>query len=137
MFRVQPQPAALLEQPVNELERSEDTHGIWRRWSNEQIQQNYLPLWSLIDDWVLLQPPEFAQVLQWRRQQELASQRPAHERNPAPTVYSALPTSDSVAVAAAHRGIGYRRCVNSRTRYRPHPRFNQESLDIQLRFRKA
>ena len=69
---VQPQPAALLEQPVNELERSEDTHGIWRRWSNEQIQQNYLPLWSLIDDWVLLQPPEFAQVLQWRRQQELA-----------------------------------------------------------------
>ena len=69
---VQPQPAALLEQPVNELEHSEDTHGIWRRWSNEQIQQHYLPLWSLIDEWVLLQPPEFAQVLQWRRQQELA-----------------------------------------------------------------
>ena len=69
---VQPQPSALLDQPVNELERSEDTEGVWRRWSNEQIQQYYLPLWSLIDEWVLLQPPEFAQVLQWRRQQELA-----------------------------------------------------------------
>mgnify|MGYP001494428341 CR=1 FL=1 len=67
---VQPQPAELLQQPVNDLERLEDSRGIWRQWCNEQIHQHYQPLWALVDAWILLQPPEFAQVIQWRRQQE-------------------------------------------------------------------
>lgn len=67
---VQPQPAELLQQPVNDLERLEDSRGIWRQWCNEQIHQHYQPLWALVDAWMLLQPPEFAQVIQWRRQQE-------------------------------------------------------------------
>ena len=68
---VQPQDAASLQHPVNDLERAEDTHSTWRRWSNKQIQQHYLPLWPLINEWILLRPPGFAQVQQWRRQQEL------------------------------------------------------------------
>lgn len=68
---VQPQDAALLAHPINDLERAEDTHSTWRRWSNQQIQQHYLPLWPLINEWILLEPPGFAQVQQWRRQQEM------------------------------------------------------------------
>jgi D-glycerate 3-kinase len=68
---VQPQPAELLKKPVNELERLEDSQGTWRQWCNEQIQQHYQPLWPLVDTWTLLQPPAFAQVIEWRRQQEM------------------------------------------------------------------
>jgi len=68
---VQPQPPELLRQPVNDLERLEDSQSIWRQWCNEQIRRHYQPLWALVDAWMLLQPPGFAQVLEWRRQQEL------------------------------------------------------------------
>jgi D-glycerate 3-kinase len=68
---VQPQPPTMLEHPVNDLEKNEDAGGTWRHWTNEQIRQNYLPVWQLVDEWLLLQPPEFTQVVQWRRQQEM------------------------------------------------------------------
>lgn len=68
---VQPQPPELLKKPVNDLERLEDAQGTWRQWCNEQIRQHYQPLWPLVDAWILLQPPTFAQVFEWRRQQEM------------------------------------------------------------------
>lgn len=67
---VQSQGEAALLEPINDLERDMDQQGIWRRWVNLQIQTRYEPLWSDIDYWLCLQPPGFAQVLQWRRQQE-------------------------------------------------------------------
>ena len=67
---VQSQSPELLKNPVNELEQAEDSQGIWRHWCNEQIHQHYQPLWALVDAWTLLQPPEFGQVIEWRRQQE-------------------------------------------------------------------
>ena len=68
---VQPQPEDLLQQPVNELERLEDPQRIWRQWCNRQIRQHYQGLWDFVDAWMLLQPADFAQVIEWRRQQEM------------------------------------------------------------------
>ena len=69
---VTPQPDQLLQEPINTLEREEDSQGDWRRWVNQQITQDYLPLWQLMDYWVFLQVPGFAQVYEWRAQQEQA-----------------------------------------------------------------
>jgi D-glycerate 3-kinase len=67
---VSPQPEALLASPCNELERSEDANGVWRRWVNRQIADHYLPLWRHVDLWVHLRVPGFEQVRAWRGQQE-------------------------------------------------------------------
>ena len=65
---VQAQPD--VSQPINALERTADTEGRWRSWVNEQTREHYEPLWQSIDYWVHLRPPGFAQVVQWRGEQE-------------------------------------------------------------------
>ena len=65
---VQAQPD--VSQPINALERTADTEGRWRSWVNEQTREHYEPLWQCIDYWVQLRPPGFAQVVQWRGEQE-------------------------------------------------------------------
>ena len=65
---VQAQPD--ISQPINALERTEDTQALWRSWVNEQTRERYEPLWRSIDYWVQLRPPGFTQVVQWRGQQE-------------------------------------------------------------------
>ena len=67
---VMPQPEPMLIEPCNELERSEDPQGVWRRYVNEQVREHYQPLWSLVDLWVHLRVPGFDQVVAWRTQQE-------------------------------------------------------------------
>ena len=67
---VQPQPEQLLDEAVNALEEAEDDMGIWRRWVNQQIQTRYVGLWSHVDYWLQLKAPSFAQVHQWRGEQE-------------------------------------------------------------------
>lgn len=67
---VRAQPAEQLREPINALERWQDGEGIWRTWVNEQIARHYEPLWQQVDYWLQLRPPSFAQVLQWRGEQE-------------------------------------------------------------------
>lgn len=67
---VQAQPASLLREPINRLERDEDRDGTWRRYVNDAIVRDYAPLWPLVDFWVHLRVPGFEQVLEWRTQQE-------------------------------------------------------------------
>ena len=67
---VKAQSEQALVEPINDLEREMDAGGSWRRWVNAQIPARYEPLWAAVDYWLQLQPPGFAQVLQWRRQQE-------------------------------------------------------------------
>ncbi len=64
------QDAEGLSEPVNALERTEDAEGIWRRWVNRRLLEDYVPLWSAVDFWVHLRAPSFAQVRAWRAQQE-------------------------------------------------------------------
>jgi D-glycerate 3-kinase len=59
-----------LSEPVNELESSEDPHGRWRRYVNEQLALFYPKLFELIDIWVMLKAPDFQCVYDWRLEQE-------------------------------------------------------------------
>ena len=72
---VPPQTDAELKKPINELERTEDADGIWRRWVNEQLERNYVPVWKRFDELAILQAPSFDVVLNWRDQQERALRR--------------------------------------------------------------
>ena len=65
-----PQPEALLLNPVNELENSEDQAGIWRTAVNQALAGEYQKLFSLIDVLLLLKIDRLERVFQWRRLQE-------------------------------------------------------------------
>lgn len=65
-----PQPDAALIEPVNALEREEDRDGVWRRYVNDQLVGPYARWFSLIDTLVFLAVPGWAQVREWRGQQE-------------------------------------------------------------------
>jgi D-glycerate 3-kinase len=73
---VQPEPEQRLENAINSLEDVEDEGGHWRRWVNAQIGNRYAELWPQIDYWVQLNAPSFAQVHQWRGQQEARLPKP-------------------------------------------------------------
>jgi D-glycerate 3-kinase len=59
-----------LEAPINDLERSEDADGRWRQHVNQQIRQEFEPLYRQVDQWVMLCAPSFDCVYKWRLQQE-------------------------------------------------------------------
>ena len=61
---------AALATPINSLESSEDTNGLWRTYVNTCIRQSYQPLWQRSDAMVMLQAPSFDCVYRWRSQQE-------------------------------------------------------------------
>lgn len=71
-LKVPPETSAQLHDPVNALERDEDPDGIWRRWCNERLGEDYPALWARLDRLLWLQPPDFAPVARWRWQQEQA-----------------------------------------------------------------
>jgi D-glycerate 3-kinase len=65
-----PQPDAALAQPINELERTRDPDGVWRRYANAALAGSYQHLFGQIGFQVLLQAPSFDAVLGWRLEQE-------------------------------------------------------------------
>ncbi|MEM6709568.1 MAG: hypothetical protein AAF648_12350 [Pseudomonadota bacterium] len=67
---VEPQDAAELRDPVNELEQREDPDGRYRRYINDEIASAYTPLWRRLDAWLFLAVPSFRAVVRWRTQQE-------------------------------------------------------------------
>ena len=64
------QSAQDLREPVNDLEREEDSSGEWRSWVNSQLQSRYHQLWQKVDFWIRLIPPSFTSVFEWRKKQE-------------------------------------------------------------------
>jgi D-glycerate 3-kinase len=66
---IRPQLQSALDEPVNELERTEDPDGTWRHWVNKQLR-GYQPLWRKLDALVVLQAPNWEVVRQWRSDQE-------------------------------------------------------------------
>lgn len=56
--------------PVNELEKKADPDGVWRRYTNNQLNEIYSDLFSLIDILVMLKIPDFNKVYEWRKLQE-------------------------------------------------------------------
>lgn len=64
------QPDALLVDPVNEFEASEDPDAAWRIFVNTQLGLAYQDLFARIDAQVFLAAPAFDIVKDWRLQQE-------------------------------------------------------------------
>ncbi len=77
-LQVPPEPDVGLQTPLNALERIEDPRGIWRRYVNAALANDYARLWQRIDRLLYLQGPGFDVVPRWRWQQEvtLQSMRP-------------------------------------------------------------
>ena len=65
-----PQPAELLAEPVNALERDGDGDGLWRAEVNRRLAGDYAGLCGRLDTLVYLQVPDMDAVRQWRYQQE-------------------------------------------------------------------
>jgi len=59
-----------LRQPVNELERNEDSDGTWRHYVNERLKANYQQIFAKLDFLVFIQAPDFDSILRWRVEQE-------------------------------------------------------------------
>ena len=72
-----PQPAQALRDPVNLLERDEDSDGVWRTYVNEQLAGPYCDLFETIDLSLMLAAPDFACVHGWRAEQEAKLSRSA------------------------------------------------------------
>ena len=67
-----PQPPQALAAPVNELERTRDPDGVWRRYANDALAGPYRGLFDPIGFQALLLAPGFDAILGWRTQQEHA-----------------------------------------------------------------
>ncbi len=64
------QDSAALTTPINELERVEDSNGVWRGAVNRALGNEYNDLFARLDILVTLQAPSFKCVLGWRQLQE-------------------------------------------------------------------
>jgi D-glycerate 3-kinase len=65
-----PQPSDALAKPLNDLERDEDSDGIWRREVNRRLATDYAELFARIDLLIMLKVPDFEAVRANRRLQE-------------------------------------------------------------------
>lgn len=79
-----PQTTATLVEPVNALERDEDSGQHWRRYVNAALGGAYQQLFARLDRLVLLAAPDFGSVRAWRREQEES----LRQRGPGPGVMS-------------------------------------------------
>lgn len=67
---VEPQNRQALKQPVNQLEEQQDALGVWRNYVNKALEEQYRHLYDYMDYWVMLRAPGFADVFDWRLEQE-------------------------------------------------------------------
>ena len=65
-----PQTEEQLKTPINALERDEDRHQIWRRRSNDALEQDYQALFERFEVLLLLKVDSMQRVFEWRRLQE-------------------------------------------------------------------
>ena len=55
---------------MNPLEDDEDPDGIWRRYANERLREDYEPIFARLDALAFLAAPSFDAILEWRIEQE-------------------------------------------------------------------
>jgi D-glycerate 3-kinase len=56
--------------PVNSLEQALDSSGVWRRYVNQHLANEYQEIFEKIDYQIMLKAPSFEQVYGWRCEQE-------------------------------------------------------------------
>lgn len=59
-----------LIEPINDLEKKEDTEGNWRHYVNTQLHLEYRDLFQTFDCSIMLKAPSFDCVFRWRQEQE-------------------------------------------------------------------
>lgn len=59
-----------VDDPINDLERNEDSDGRWRNFVNSQLDTSYQQLFEQIDTLIVLQAPSMERVRDWRELQE-------------------------------------------------------------------
>ncbi|MDF7801411.1 HAD-IIB family hydrolase [Pontiellaceae bacterium B1224] len=64
------QPFQSLEKACNDFELEQDADGRWRRFVNEQLAGPYAEAFGLVDYLVMLKPPCFEVIYEWRGEQE-------------------------------------------------------------------
>lgn len=64
------QPAAALEEPLNQLEQVDDPDGIWRRYVNAQLAGPYAEFFARLDHLIMLKVPNFECIEAFRSLQE-------------------------------------------------------------------
>jgi D-glycerate 3-kinase len=67
---VEPQTPEQLASANNTFETNEDKNAVWRNHANLQLSLHYQPLYHLMDKWIMLKAPSFADVYAWRLEQE-------------------------------------------------------------------
>lgn len=74
-----PQNETELAEPVNALERDEDPDGVWRKYVNDRLGDDYAGWFGSIDALAMLVAPSFESVVAWRHEAErkLAGRRGA------------------------------------------------------------
>ncbi len=65
-----PEDEAMLDMPVNTLEKNEDSDARWRRYVNQCLQEDYARLFCRLDLLIMLKVPDFGCVYKWRGLQE-------------------------------------------------------------------
>ena len=59
-----------LIEPINDLEKNHDKDSVWRTYVNNVLQDDYQKLFSLCSYLIMLKPPSFQSIYEWRHQQE-------------------------------------------------------------------
>ncbi len=67
---IKAQPLSALRIPINDLEKNFDRQGIWRKYVNIKLHNDYEPLFHKLDRLLVLLAPSFDQVFRWRSMQE-------------------------------------------------------------------
>ena len=65
-----PQVTGDIKRPINELEKTEDADGSWRKYANYQLADQYQSAFDQLDLLIMLKAPSFKQVSEWRSLQE-------------------------------------------------------------------
>ena len=59
-----------LKQPINQLERDEDTDSAWRNFVNDQLGSHYASIFDCLDKLIFMRAPSFDAIHRWRLEQE-------------------------------------------------------------------
>jgi len=77
----EPQTAEQLLAPMNNLEKNEDAEAVWRNHVNDCLAAEYQMLFKKIEYLLLLNPPSFEMVYEWRLLQEQKLSQQSDEKN--------------------------------------------------------
>lgn len=70
-----------LEQAINDLERDEDSEGLWRSYANQQLAEYHRQIFDQAGLLIYLQVPSFEKVYEWRGLQEQKLARDSAQKN--------------------------------------------------------